>query len=238
VLGVRVYDPELGRFLQPDPLVADPADPQAFNRYPYGRNNPLSWLDPSGLYPETGLYEEIGLYPEPGASLACGEYSCGGGGDVGGWDRELDPGITPGDPDYYGPLPGPPPIFLPYDPSGGSRIGAPASRGTSAPPAPNRPFTSRTRGRLARWRTGEGATLKGCECARCSSLVAATIDRHLVVLVGAVWILFLGLVIADYAITARVYRVLQTRFPEDWNRLGRPTVVLNNSIGNSIAVMG
>jgi len=124
VLGARVYDPELGRFLQPDPLVADPADPQAFNRYAYGRNNPLSWLDPSGLYAEAGF------------GLSCGEYSCGGG-DAGGWDRELDPGITPGHPDYYGVPTGPPQILLPYDPSGGSTSGAPTSRSASSPPAPN-----------------------------------------------------------------------------------------------------
>ncbi len=30
LLGARVYDPETGRFLQPDPLVANPADPQSF----------------------------------------------------------------------------------------------------------------------------------------------------------------------------------------------------------------
>jgi RHS repeat-associated protein len=35
VLGARVYDPETGRFLQPDPLVANPSDPQSFNRYTY-----------------------------------------------------------------------------------------------------------------------------------------------------------------------------------------------------------
>jgi len=54
VLGARVYDPETGRFLQPDPLVPNPADPQSFNRYTYALNNPLRWIDPSGLWPEEG----------------------------------------------------------------------------------------------------------------------------------------------------------------------------------------
>jgi len=44
----RVYDPTLGRFLQADPFVQDPADPQMLNRYSYVRNNPLNFVDPSG----------------------------------------------------------------------------------------------------------------------------------------------------------------------------------------------
>ena len=44
----RVYDPILGRFLQPDPLVQDPTDPQTLNRYSYCRNNPVNLVDPSG----------------------------------------------------------------------------------------------------------------------------------------------------------------------------------------------
>ena len=32
-LGARYYDPELGRFLAPDPLGGDPHDPQSFDRY-------------------------------------------------------------------------------------------------------------------------------------------------------------------------------------------------------------
>jgi RHS repeat-associated protein len=38
--GARWYDPELGRFLQPDPVVPQPFDPQSLNRYSYVRNNP------------------------------------------------------------------------------------------------------------------------------------------------------------------------------------------------------
>lgn len=44
----RAYDPHLGRFLQADPFVQDPGDPQTLNRYSYVRNNPLSLVDPSG----------------------------------------------------------------------------------------------------------------------------------------------------------------------------------------------
>ncbi|MGB5102584.1 MAG: FG-GAP-like repeat-containing protein, partial [Steroidobacteraceae bacterium] len=37
----RVYDPVLGRFLSPDPVVQAPYDGQNLNRYSYVRNNPL-----------------------------------------------------------------------------------------------------------------------------------------------------------------------------------------------------
>jgi RHS repeat-associated protein len=45
----RIYDPELGRMLSPDPNVPDPTVTQEFNRYAYVRNNPLSYTDPTGF---------------------------------------------------------------------------------------------------------------------------------------------------------------------------------------------
>lgn len=45
----RVYDPVLGRFLSPDPIVQSPHDAQSWNRYSYVRNNPLRYTDPSGF---------------------------------------------------------------------------------------------------------------------------------------------------------------------------------------------
>jgi RHS repeat-associated protein len=47
----RFYDPILGRFLQPDPIVPEPGNPQALNRYAYVYNNPLRYTDPSGHCP-------------------------------------------------------------------------------------------------------------------------------------------------------------------------------------------
>ncbi|MGH3088078.1 MAG: RHS repeat-associated core domain-containing protein, partial [Rubrobacteraceae bacterium] len=38
-----------GRFLSPDLLTGDPADPQSWNRYAYARNNPVNRFDPDGL---------------------------------------------------------------------------------------------------------------------------------------------------------------------------------------------
>ena len=47
--GGRVYDPTLGRFLSPDPLVGDRGSAQAWNGYSYVSNSPMSFVDPSGL---------------------------------------------------------------------------------------------------------------------------------------------------------------------------------------------
>ena len=44
----RLYDPVVGRFLSPDPIVQSPDFTQGFNRYSYALNNPLKYTDPSG----------------------------------------------------------------------------------------------------------------------------------------------------------------------------------------------
>ncbi|MFI2430349.1 RHS repeat-associated core domain-containing protein [Streptomyces sp. NPDC018693] len=48
ILGARMYDASLGRFLSPDP-VATPYAPQNLNAYSYSANNPIAFMDPSGL---------------------------------------------------------------------------------------------------------------------------------------------------------------------------------------------
>ena len=49
-MGGRIYDAEIGRFLQADPFVQDRTNSQALNRYSYVLNNPLSYTDPSGFF--------------------------------------------------------------------------------------------------------------------------------------------------------------------------------------------
>ncbi len=60
--GARYYDPELGRFIQADPTVQHPDDPQDLNRYAYARNNPLRYVDPTGLgwNPFRGIARALG----------------------------------------------------------------------------------------------------------------------------------------------------------------------------------
>jgi|694.fasta_scaffold00269_22 RHS repeat-associated protein len=58
----RIYDPILGRFLQPDKIIQEPGNLQNHNRYSYVMNNPLKYTDPSG-YRATGPGNS-GLPPE------------------------------------------------------------------------------------------------------------------------------------------------------------------------------
>ncbi len=51
--GSRAYDPVLGRFVQPDPIVPDHKNPQALNRFSYCLNNPVRYTDPTGNMWET-----------------------------------------------------------------------------------------------------------------------------------------------------------------------------------------
>ena len=48
----RFYDPQIARFLSPDPYVQDPSVVQNYNRYSYCMNNPLKYTDPSGMQTE------------------------------------------------------------------------------------------------------------------------------------------------------------------------------------------
>ena len=47
-MGARWYDPEIGKFTQPDSIIPHPGNPQSFNRYSYVINNPLRYTDPTG----------------------------------------------------------------------------------------------------------------------------------------------------------------------------------------------
>jgi RHS repeat-associated protein len=47
-MGARWYDSELGRWISPDTIIPDPANPQSFDRYSYVNNRPLALVDSSG----------------------------------------------------------------------------------------------------------------------------------------------------------------------------------------------
>ena len=53
----RLYDPTVGRFLSPDPIIADQTNTQEYNRYSFALNNPLKYTDPSG-YKKKAIKEE------------------------------------------------------------------------------------------------------------------------------------------------------------------------------------
>ena len=68
----RIYDPILGRFLQADPIVQEPFNPQNLDRYTYVLNNPLSFTDPTG-------YSFFSKYWRTIASLAINIWLPGAG---------------------------------------------------------------------------------------------------------------------------------------------------------------
>lgn len=46
----RIYDPQLHRFLQADPMIQAPGNLQSWNAYTYVFNNPLAYTDPTGMF--------------------------------------------------------------------------------------------------------------------------------------------------------------------------------------------
>jgi RHS repeat-associated protein len=65
-LGARFYWPEVGRFIQQDP------ERTPRSRYAYGRNEPVYWVDPTGLWEFGGE-----LYGIIGAGFYIGRDPCG-----------------------------------------------------------------------------------------------------------------------------------------------------------------
>lgn len=49
-IGARYYDPGIGAFISPDPVL-DTRSPQQWNPYPYSVSNPTTYSDPTGLFP-------------------------------------------------------------------------------------------------------------------------------------------------------------------------------------------
>jgi len=57
--GARYYDPALSRFIGADPIVPEPGNPQALNRYSYVYNNPLRYTDPTGQWPLPPIVRKV-----------------------------------------------------------------------------------------------------------------------------------------------------------------------------------
>ena len=78
----RKYTPSEGRWLSPDPsgiAATDPSTPQSWNRYAYVMNNPMSSVDPNGLYCQwdDGSSDETGD-PNTGTQAQCEDPNMGG----------------------------------------------------------------------------------------------------------------------------------------------------------------
>ncbi len=57
--GARYYDPMIGRFISPDPIVQAPFNPQSLNRYSYCINSPLMYVDPSGYFSLGSFFKSL-----------------------------------------------------------------------------------------------------------------------------------------------------------------------------------
>jgi RHS repeat-associated protein len=55
----RIFDPKLGVFMQPDPLIQQPNNLQNYNRYIYCINGPMGCTDPSGLSFVSDLFDAL-----------------------------------------------------------------------------------------------------------------------------------------------------------------------------------
>jgi len=66
-MGGRIYDYQLGRFLNVDPIIGNPASSQSLNPYSYIGNNPLSGVDPTG-YQCVGSHIESQTCADTGAT--------------------------------------------------------------------------------------------------------------------------------------------------------------------------
>lgn len=60
--SARWYDASVGSFLSVDPLIANTSDPYTIAAYAYARSNPMSFVDPTGMWFFSGLFASIGAF--------------------------------------------------------------------------------------------------------------------------------------------------------------------------------
>jgi RHS repeat-associated protein len=97
--GVRDYDPQTGRFLQPDPFKGYLSEPTSQNPYMYCRGNPIKYSDPSGYDYNLSKQQKIELIHAVGQTLSgyalmlLGGTMTGGGGAMSATGVGAIPGV-------------------------------------------------------------------------------------------------------------------------------------------------
>ena len=79
--GVRYLSGVLGRFTGADALMASAkvSNPQTWNRYSYGLNNPLRFIDPTGMYTCEGTEDQCKQFEKTRAGLLKSKDSAAAG---------------------------------------------------------------------------------------------------------------------------------------------------------------
>ena len=101
-MNARLYDPAVGRFLSPDPIIQDITNSQSFNRYTYVINNPLKYNDTTGMEyyftTSSSSRKMLELHLRLGGTLSNFNYGLGwtsdptGGGIPGGFGVDTNTG--------------------------------------------------------------------------------------------------------------------------------------------------
>jgi RHS repeat-associated protein len=71
--GARYYDPEIGRFISRDPIKGRLLNPESLNRYIYCLNNPLKYMDPTGLVTMSNVETGVSITLTKNGWIAKGE---------------------------------------------------------------------------------------------------------------------------------------------------------------------
>ncbi len=92
-VGVRWYDPAVGRFLQQDPWLGNMQNPISLNQYVYCDNNPIRFIDPGGTQKVFASPDEAAI-----AGIAEGFDKITGpkGNEAGGWIYKTKDGYVLG----------------------------------------------------------------------------------------------------------------------------------------------
>jgi RHS repeat-associated protein len=72
--NARYMDSALGRFISPDSIVPNPANPSNYNRFAYVNNSPLVYTDPTGHCSYVGEHDSCDYIAE-GSSVGFGIYT-------------------------------------------------------------------------------------------------------------------------------------------------------------------
>ena len=86
-MHARFYGSSIGRFMRPDPINGNPANPQSWNLYAYVRNNPVNATDPTGLFyisssSMKNIMAMFGGTSGMGSETATNQTTVGGGGSA------------------------------------------------------------------------------------------------------------------------------------------------------------